>query len=63
MIYKAKPNTWFDENSEAELIEDYRADKLNPLNCGLFCGYRNGKLDEEICLFEEFEIVKEKSDV
>ena len=49
--YVAKPETWFDAGTVVELIDDYRPD----INCGLFRGYRNGKLDEEVCPFDEFD--------
>lgn len=47
---------WFDKGTEAVLLDDYRKD-LFP--AGLFKGYRNGVLDEEVCTFEEFEIIDE----
>lgn len=56
VIYKVKPNTWFDEGTIAELLDDYRPALENS---GLFCGYVNGKLKEEICGFDEFEIIEE----
>jgi len=61
MIYKAKPDTWFDAGTTVELIDDYRDSKPGkPFGkCGLFRGYKDGKLDEEICPFDEFEIVEE----
>lgn len=43
---------WFDIGTEVELIDDYRP----IINSGLFCGFRKGKLDEEICSFTEFKI-------
>jgi hypothetical protein len=46
---------WFDAGTEAVLIDDYRNSPPKPLNSGLFLGYRNGKLDEEVCTFDEFE--------
>jgi hypothetical protein len=61
MIYKAKQNTWFDENTVVELIDDYRDwtsssyPGLTGPSCGLFSGYRNGKYDEEVCSFYEFD--------
>lgn len=58
IIYITRPDEWFDTGTEVELVDDYRPDGLN---CGLFRGYRNGKLDEEICPFDEFNIV-ERSD-
>lgn len=45
--------TWFDKGTEVELIDDYRKDGPE---LGLFRGLRNGKLDEEICPFDEFAI-------
>ena len=51
-IYIAKSQTWFDENSKVELIDDYRPQ----INAGLFCGFRKNKEDEEICNFDEFII-------
>lgn len=50
--YIAKPNTWFDEGTEAKLLAD----------CGffgIFEGIREGKPDEETCLYEEFEVIEE----
>jgi hypothetical protein len=52
MKYIALLNTWFDVGTIAELIDDYRADGLDS---GLFSGWRNGRADEEICGFDEFE--------
>lgn len=65
--YIAKPNTWFDEGSEAILIDDYAG--LLPF--GLFEGWRvcqnplseNRKLheirrDQEDCNWDEFEIIE-----
>lgn len=65
MIYKAKPDTWFDEGTTVELIDDYRDGRTDtPFGTsGLFRGYKNGNLDEEICFFEEFEIIKEKKNI
>lgn len=52
MRYIARPGTWFDEGTEVELIDDYREDGLD---AGLFRGEHLGKLDEEICSFNEFK--------
>jgi hypothetical protein len=56
---------WFDKGTEAFLIEgtDYdcfikRDGKMIPSKSGLFRGIRNGHEDEEVCGFEEFEIVE-----
>ena len=50
----AKPNTWFDEGTEATLLFQYHPD----CEAGLFLGIRNGKEDEEGCGFEEFNIIE-----
>ena len=55
MKYIAKPGTWFDVGTEAILIDDYRPEGKLLNDSGLFCGLRNGKEDEEICPFSEFE--------
>lgn len=44
---------WFDNDTEAKLIDDYRPDGIAS---GFFEGIRNGKLDEEICTFDEFRV-------
>ncbi len=51
MKYVAKPDTWFDTGMKVKLIDDYRP----VVNIGLFRGYHHGKLDEELCSFDEFE--------
>jgi len=51
MKYIPKPDTWFAENTEVDLIDDYRPD----FNFGLFRGLHDGRLDEEVCSFNEFE--------
>ena len=49
-VYYAKEDTWFDEGIECTLVAD----------CGeagaIMCGLRNGKLDEELCPWDEFWI-------
>ena len=54
VCYISKPNEWFDEGTVVKLIDDYRS--TPGWDCGLFCGFRNGKIDEEVCTFDEFEI-------
>ena len=44
---------WFDKGTEAKLISKYRS------GWGLFEGIRDGKEDEEICTFDEFDMVEE----
>ena len=56
ITYISKPDEWFDAGTIATLIDDYRTEGLNS---GLFSGLRNGELDEEICPFDEFDIVDE----
>ncbi len=63
MRFIAKPDTWFDEGSEVKLVDDYRnpsgVTRFNPLDeSGLFEGFRLGRIDQEICLFEEFDILE-----
>lgn len=53
MKFIAKPNTWFDEGTEVELLFDIHE------NYGLFCGLRNGHLDEESCMYDEFEVISD----
>lgn len=43
---------WFDEGTEVKLIDDYRPEGWDS---GLFEGFRNGVLDQEVCTFDEFE--------
>jgi len=71
MRYIAKKDTWFKENTEVELIDDYR--DFNNWNLGLFRGIRicenplseNKKtkgeeyFDEEVCSFDEFGVINE----
>lgn len=53
--YITKKDQWFDEGTEAKLIDDYRDEKQPGFICGLFEGIREGRLDEEVCNFDEFE--------
>lgn len=70
--YIAKSDTWFKAETEVKLIDDYRSDGWN---AGLFKGLRicehpeaEGGIpkgaeildDEEICNFDEFEIIEVK---
>jgi hypothetical protein len=53
---------WFTKGTECELVDDYRT-KDPPMNCGLFRGpdpnpKKSGRIDEEICTFDEFDIVE-----
>ena len=60
--YVAKPDNWFDAGTEVKLIDDYSNPPGNVLEgAGLFEGFRNGSMDQEICLFEEFEVVDDKA--
>ncbi len=59
--YTVKPQNdpsepWFDAGTEAKLIDDYRLEKT-PIDCGLFEGTKDGKIDQEVCPFDEFEEV------
>ena len=57
--YFAKKDTWFDEGTEAVLIDDYQKNHHPVWRAGLFKGFVDGELDEEVCNFEEFDIVEE----
>lgn len=61
--YIAKPDEWFDSGTEVKLIDDYRTSDAmiyhKSLNAGLFEGLRNGVLDQEVCDFDEFEVLEE----
>lgn len=62
MRFIAKPNTWYDEGTEAFVVDDCVWDGFAdremriPMKAGLFRGLRNGQWDEETCGFDEFEI-------
>jgi hypothetical protein len=56
--YISKKDEWFDEGTEAQLIDDYMGSIMD--GAGLFRGIKDGKLDEEICLFEEFDIIDDE---
>ena len=54
--YIAKPNTWFETGTECMLI-DGSEDKDG--HFGLFIGIKDGRVDEETCPMDEFEIKDE----
>lgn len=71
MKFVAKPNTWYDEGTEAELLADLGAHQcydtddgvgengkpiMHDCRSGLFKGIKQGAEDEEVCAFCEFEI-------
>ena len=71
MKYIAKSDTWFVEGTVVELINDYRTGEPS-WNMGLFLGLRRCEnpesenrplgeehMDEEICNFDEFDMVEE----
>lgn len=49
----ARPATFFDSGTEADLIEDYRSDGSYS---GLFYGRRDGKWLQAVCRFSEFTV-------
>lgn len=61
--YRAKPNTWFDEGTEVEILDVLSSiwDDLDGVYIMTVCavGLKNGKLDEEICMMDEFEEINE----
>lgn len=54
MIKYISNGDWFDKDTIVELIDDYRPS----MPCGLFYGLKDGKLDEEVCNFNEFTIIE-----
>ena len=69
MKYVAKSDTWFIAGKEVELVNDFRSENVN---MGIFRGWRICEIpeaenrllgekyyDEEVCNFDEFEVVNE----
>jgi hypothetical protein len=60
--YISRKDEWFDEGTEVKLIDDYRDNDAmfynRGLNSGLFEGLKDGKLDQEVCCFDEFDIIE-----
>lgn len=60
IVFVAKPNTWFKEETEVRLIE-YLDINGSGVKYGLFEGYkeRDGQLirESEVCSYDEFEII------
>lgn len=59
MRYIAKPDTWFDAGTDVTLIDDFSD---HGWMIGLFGGLRHGRRDEEVCRFEEFEVIDDADD-
>jgi len=58
MKYIAKPNTWFDEGTEAVPIRDFWVNYVKlevQVSSSVFRGIRNGIHDEHICIVDDFE--------
>ena len=53
-MFIAKPDTWYDEGTEATLIGE-PWDVIGG-KAGVFCGIRNGSEDEEVCAYDEFVV-------
>jgi hypothetical protein len=53
MTWIAKPGTWFDAGTEANLICE-----VVPGESALFTGIRNGRPDDEVCGLDEFDEVE-----
>jgi len=61
ITYIAKENCWFDDKTEAFLVEDYshlpaEDENGNRLGWGLFTGLKNNNYETVHCQFDEFEI-------
>ena len=55
---------WFDEDTEVELLVDFGIPENQayaPGQAGLFRGLRNGRIDEEVCGFDEFNTIATSS--
>ena len=50
-----KPDEWYDEGTEVECLSAFTEESW--LGDGLFRGLKDGKIDEEMCGFDEFEVV------
>lgn len=57
MKYIAKKDTWFDEGTECKLLVDCSP---GVDGSGVYEGFKDGKLDEELCGHDEFEIIGEE---
>jgi len=55
LVFVAKKNTWFKENTKVDLIKELYTDSFG-IKVGLFFGIRNldNKVDEEVCSYDEF---------
>lgn len=51
----AKPGGWFDKGVEVKLLQSFHSHG-DDLGFALFAGMRNGEEDEEICVFDEFDV-------
>lgn len=61
MKFIAKKGTWFDEGTEAVVVAgpwNVFNVKNEPDQGAIFWGLRNGKDDEEGCVFSEFDITE-----
>jgi len=60
--YVSRANEWFDEGTEVKLIDDYRNNDAmfynRELNSGLFEGLKDNVFDQEVCCFDEFDIIE-----
>ena len=52
--YIAKEDSWYDTGTECECLVE-----CNDFS-GLFKGLKDGHMDEEMCLLDEFKIIEEK---
>lgn len=61
MVKYISRGEWFDKGTVAKLIVQYLfkdgPNKNSSVDVGIFEGIRNGKLDEEGCHFDEFDII------
>jgi hypothetical protein len=60
LVYIAKPNTFYMEGTQCELLADYKMMTTDGSNVGLFQGVTayDGLLKQETCGFDEFDLVE-----
>jgi hypothetical protein len=57
--YIAKPDTWYDEGTEAVPVTSIWNVNEND-QAAVFLGTKDGNPDEEMCCLDEFEIIEEE---
>lgn len=63
MKFLAKPDTWYDEGTEVKILQEHctvfdASRKILTLQV-LCSGLKDGEIDEELCVMDEFYIVSD----